>query len=106
MISHSNAAVLLVFIAACFPLLLHSFQFDIDARTYKCFREELPTNFDVYGEYSAYTAHGQIIDLRITDPSGRVVVDRKDIAIGDFNFIAKDGGEYSFCFFNRVSPGL
>jgi len=41
------------------------FMFDLDARTFKCFKEELPNNFDVYGEFEAYAGAMQVIDFRV-----------------------------------------
>lgn len=42
------------------------FMFDLDARTFKCFKEELPNNFDVYGEFEAYAGAMQVIDFRVS----------------------------------------
>lgn len=43
---------------------------------------------------------------QVTDPSGRVLVDKKDVNKVDFNFVATHGGEYSLCFFNKMLPGV
>jgi hypothetical protein len=54
--------------AAILCLLLVSascFQFDLEARDFKCFRDELVTNFDVYGEYEVQPGYSQIIDFRV-----------------------------------------
>ncbi len=32
-------------------------------------------------------------------------MDRRNIRKGDFSLVAKEGGEYSFCFYNRLTPG-
>lgn len=43
--------------------------------------------------------------VQVTDMHGRIVVDRINLDKGDFSFSAKEGGEYSFCFYNRLSEG-
>ena len=83
--------------------LAYGFQFDLKARDYVCFREDIVTNFDVYGEYNIGPGYSQKIDFRVTDSKGSVVLERKNIKKGDFSMIAKEGGEYSFCFYNRLS---
>lgn len=55
------AIATILFISTCTA----AFEFDLDARSYKCFREELPTNFDVYGEIEAFHGYGQTIDFRV-----------------------------------------
>lgn len=85
--------------------LTHAFQFDLPARDFKCFREELIDNFDVYGEYDVGPGHSQKIDFRVIDNKGDLLVDRRNVKSGDFSFKTKEGGEHSFCFFNRLSSG-
>ncbi|KAG2392685.1 hypothetical protein C9374_011410 [Naegleria lovaniensis] len=82
---------------------IFAFQFDLKARDYVCFREEIVTNFDVYGEYQVGAGYSQKVDFRVTDSRGNVVLERKNIKKGDFSLVAKEGGEYSFCFYNRLS---
>lgn len=85
--------------------LSSAFSFDLEARNYKCFTEELPPNFEVYGEYHAEPGFSQYVDFRVADSNGHVVLDRKDITSGDFSFVAREGGDYSFCWYNRLTPG-
>ena len=84
----------------------NAFSFDLETRNYKCFTDELPTNFDVFGEYSVDAGFSQYVDFRVTDSKGHVVLDRKDVANGDFSFVAREGGDYSFCWYNRLTPGM
>jgi hypothetical protein len=86
-------------------LMVDAFQFDLPARDFKCFREELVDNFDVYGEYDVGPGHSQKIDFRVIDSKGDLLVDRRNVKSGDFSFKTKEGGEHSFCFFNRLSAG-
>ncbi len=87
-------------------LMVDAFQFDLPARDFKCFREELVDNFDVYGEYDVGPGHSQKIDFRVIDSKGDLLVDRRNVKSGDFSFKTKEGGEHSFCFFNRLSAGM
>lgn len=48
----------------------------------------------------------QVVDFRVTDSQGKVLLDRKELSKGDFSFVTKEGGEYTFCFFNRLVPGM
>lgn len=61
---------------------------------------------DVYGEYEALPGFKQIVDFRVTDADGNLIVERADVYKGDFSFISSpQGGTYTFCFFNRQSQG-
>ncbi|KAL9641454.1 hypothetical protein ABK040_013379 [Willaertia magna] len=93
---------LVVLSLACI-ISVHAFQFDLKARDYTCFNEEIVTNFDVYGEYEVGSGHSQKVDFRVSDSTGNIILERKNIKKGDFSFVAKEGGEYAFCFYNRLS---
>lgn len=54
-------------------------------------------------EYGIPTITTIDTSTQVTDMNGRIIVDRIDIDKGDFSFTAKEGGEYSFCFYNRIS---
>eukprot|EP01027_Heterolobosea_sp_BB2_P020707 GEZU01029578.1.p1 GENE.GEZU01029578.1~~GEZU01029578.1.p1 ORF type:complete len:123 (+),score=14.89 GEZU01029578.1:87-455(+) len=82
-----------------------AFKFDLDARSFKCFTEELPPKFEVHGEYAAAGGYSQFVDFRVTSPTGVAVINEKDINSGDFSFTTEEGGEYTFCFYNRLLPG-
>ena len=97
--------ILLAILVVLTTSMINGFQFDIAARDFKCFREELIDNFDVYGEYDVGPGHNQKIDFRVIDPKGDLLVDRRNVKSGDFSFKTKEGGEHSFCFFNRLSSG-
>ncbi|EFC48995.1 predicted protein [Naegleria gruberi] len=100
--SSSIVLIAAVLLLICI-LRVDAFQFDLKARDYVCFREEIVTTFDVYGEYEVGAGYSQKIDFKVTDPRGNIVLERKNIKKGDLSFVAKEGGEYSFCFYNRMS---
>eukprot|EP00761_Pharyngomonas_kirbyi_P012435 gb/GECH01012462.1/.p1 GENE.gb/GECH01012462.1/~~gb/GECH01012462.1/.p1 ORF type:complete len:213 (+),score=30.62 gb/GECH01012462.1/:1-639(+) len=78
------------------------FQFDLESRSTKCFMEELPANFDVNGHIQAYPAYAQHIDFTVSNPTGLVVVEKRDIKKDDFTFKATVPGDHRFCFYNRL----
>mmetsp|Transcript_2583 Transcript_2583/g.3729 ORF Transcript_2583/g.3729 Transcript_2583/m.3729 type:complete len:212 (-) Transcript_2583:780-1415(-) len=100
---------IILLIVALFYILYtcQAIEFDLPTRNFKCFEEELPANFDVYGEYSAEkSVYGQIVEFRVTDPEGVLIIDRENIESSDFSFLVKKAGDYSFCFYNRLVPGV
>lgn len=95
----------LVLIANFFSYAL-CFSFNMTATSSKCLTEELPADYDVSGVYEASPGYSQIIDLRVTDSQGTQVVEHKAIDKGNINFRTTTPGDYSFCFYNRLVPGV
>ena len=79
--------------------------FDLGARSYKCFTEELPNEYEVSGSFNAMPGYNQFVDFRITNPEGASVVTEHGTNRGDFNFITDSSGDYHFCFYNRLVSG-
>lgn len=87
-----------------FIIFVHCIEFEVDYQGHRCFHEEIPTNFDVYGTFDAKPSKNQITDVRVMETkSGQLVYEKDEITTGEFSFVAKQGGDYSFCFFNRNS---
>eukprot|EP01080_Neovahlkampfia_damariscottae_P009950 gene9950-2271_t len=82
--------------------IISSFDFYIEPQGQKCFHEEIPANFDVWGKYELDAPIDQTTDLRIVEvKTGKDVYNKDDLHSGEFTFTAHEGGDYSFCFFSR-----
>lgn len=73
------------------PLILASaglsFQFILDSKTRKCFREDIPLRSDASITYTVAQGDGDMpISLRITDSSGHIVHHKDGIDHGVFSF--------------------
>jgi hypothetical protein len=95
---------LICLLALC--TLCTSFEFDLDANSFKCFIEELPENEEVRGSFSAASGYSQAIDMKISNPQGEVVVEAKGRDKDDFNLWTTLPGDYNFCFYNRLVAGV
>eukprot|EP00759_Apiculatamorpha_spiralis_P011564 PhF_6_TR18913/c0_g2_i1/m.27627/K20352/TMED10, ERV25; p24 family protein delta-1 len=88
--------------------VLHTtaFTFDLQARNFKCFTEDLPQDYQLGGSYKAASGYSQFIDFRITDPNGAYIHSDTGKDSGEFHFSTTMGGEYAFCFYNRMVTGV
>jgi len=85
---------------------IQAFDFDLAARNYKCFTEELPHDYQISGSYSAQPGYSQFIDFRITLPDGQFQHSDTGRDKGEFHFVTQTAGEYAFCFYNRMVTGV
>eukprot|EP01006_Ploeotia_vitrea_P051283 TRINITY_DN67544_c3_g2_i1.p1 TRINITY_DN67544_c3_g2~~TRINITY_DN67544_c3_g2_i1.p1 ORF type:complete len:206 (-),score=23.72 TRINITY_DN67544_c3_g2_i1:565-1182(-) len=93
------ALAFLVELASCFF-------FDLEATSYKCLAEELPESYNVVGSFEALPGYSQIINVRVTDPDGKLIQEEKGVDKGEFNFVTSRSGDHNFCFYNRLVPGV
>lgn len=80
-----------VFLRLLVALLLastvQSFQFVLESKTRKCFREDIPLRSDATITYTVAQGDGDMpISLRITDSTGRIVLHKDAIDHGVFSF--------------------
>eukprot|EP00177_Eucheuma_denticulatum_P008149 GFKZ01014840.1.p1 GENE.GFKZ01014840.1~~GFKZ01014840.1.p1 ORF type:complete len:252 (-),score=14.92 GFKZ01014840.1:409-1164(-) len=69
----------------------HSFQFYLDAKSRKCFREDLPLSMESVFKYTVAQGEGDMpIALRITDSLGHLVHEKGNIDHGVFTFRTPD----------------
>ena len=82
------------------------FHFDLDAKSWRCFTEELPTNLDVSMSYTALPGYAQFIDVKITDPQNDIIWSEEGADKGSWKITTRHGGDYAFCFYSRMVPGV
>eukprot|EP01007_Sphenomonas_quadrangularis_P000342 NODE_1184_length_962_cov_130.818182_g986_i0.p2 GENE.NODE_1184_length_962_cov_130.818182_g986_i0~~NODE_1184_length_962_cov_130.818182_g986_i0.p2 ORF type:complete len:236 (-),score=38.11 NODE_1184_length_962_cov_130.818182_g986_i0:255-941(-) len=80
--------------------------FDLQAKTTKCFTEELPAGYHVLGDFKALAGYSQFVDAKVTDSAGNVVQEYASADKGNFNFHTTTSGDITFCFANRVVAGI
>ena len=83
-----------------------AFTFDLPARQFKCFTEELPHDYTISGTYRAAPGYSQFVDFRITDPNGSFQHSDTGKDSGEFHFTTPIAGEFAFCFYNRMVSGV
>lgn len=68
-----------------------SFQFFLEAKTRKCFREDIPLRMDAIFTYNVAQGEGDMpISLRISDSTGRVIYDKLNVDHGVYSFRTPD----------------
>lgn len=90
-------------------LITHTaaFSFDLPARSFRCFTEEVPTGVEFNLTYGALPGYGQHLDVKVTDPNNKII--HEDIATDRGHFYMgpeSRGGDYAVCFYSRMVPGL
>lgn len=83
-----------------------AFVFNLPARTYRCFTEEVPTGIDTNITYAALPGYGQYIDVKLTDPRNRIIHEDTAMDSGSYFLSGAMGGDYAICFYSRMVPGL
>ncbi|KNH04297.1 COP-coated vesicle membrane protein gp25L precursor [Perkinsela sp. CCAP 1560/4] len=90
----------------CLAESVQCFNFDLDARSHRCFTEELPEDQKVSGSYRASDAYGVFTDFRVSDPNGGLIQSDTGSDQNSFYFATNVPGEHRFCFYNRVAQGV
>lgn len=83
-----------------------AFTFELEAKKYRCFAEELPTGVEVVMSYAAAPGYAQFVDVKITDPLNKVIWEDVGNDKGTFKQAIAVGGDYAFCFYSRLVPGV
>lgn len=103
-------ALLLVAVSA-FVLALaaqpaDAFTFDLPAKKYRCFTEEVPSNVWMQLRYAIGSGYAQVVDIKVTDPKGVVVHEEVGVNKGQFESYSGVGGDFAVCFYSRMSSGV
>lgn len=98
--------ILALVVAFMFFSLAIAVQFDVAARTERCFTEEYGQDQLVVGEYHAYPGYNMEIEVRVTSPKGVVLYRKQNADKGKYAFTTAESGDYQMCFVNTLSPGM
>eukprot|EP00735_Rhodelphis_limneticus_P011986 TRINITY_DN5152_c0_g1::TRINITY_DN5152_c0_g1_i1::g.29405::m.29405 TRINITY_DN5152_c0_g1::TRINITY_DN5152_c0_g1_i1::g.29405 ORF type:complete len:219 (+),score=42.25,sp/Q8R1V4/TMED4_MOUSE/27.16/6e-29,EMP24_GP25L/PF01105.19/4.4e-36,DUF137/PF02006.11/0.051,DUF3244/PF11589.3/0.12,DUF3244/PF11589.3/2.3e+03,Fe-S_assembly/PF04384.8/0.17,Filamin/PF00630.14/0.11 TRINITY_DN5152_c0_g1_i1:39-659(+) len=102
-----KSMTLLLFLCLC--LFINSAQaayFTVDSSRSRCFFEDVIEHTIVFGKYRSpdSTNPDVQIDIRVTDPSGEVFIQKKALEKGKVAFTSMKDGAYKICF-STNSPG-
>lgn len=84
----------------------NAFVFELDAKTFRCFTEEIGAGVFTTMHYAAAPGYAQFIDVKVTDPQNTILHTETATDKGLYEFTADHGGEYAFCFYSRMVPGV
>ncbi len=99
-------AALAVLALVAFSQTASAFSFDLPAKKYRCFTEEVPSNVWMSLRYTTSLGYAQVIDVKMTDPKGIVLHDQTEATKGAFETYSGDGGDFAVCFYSRMSSGV
>jgi hypothetical protein len=97
---------IILFLLFLMIINIKGFDFELEVNKNKCFYEELPSKFDVYGEFKNHIKNKKYyhsIDFKVFENQSKLLIHKRNIKKGDFSFIAEKGGEYKFCFYSSQS---
>ena len=83
-----------------------AFSFDLAAKKYRCFTEEVPSNTWMHLRYNIGTGYAQVVDVKVTDPKGNVLHEETGTNKGSFESYSGTGGDFAVCFYSRMSSGV
>jgi hypothetical protein len=98
--------MMLLLVPVLFATMAMCFTFDLEARQWRCFTEELPSNLEVSMTFSAAPGYAQFIDVKITDPMNEVIWSEEGVDKSSWKTTTRHGGDYAFCFYSRMVPGV
>lgn len=101
-------ALLSVLVYALILLSAHveGMAFTLSAKKQRCFTQEIPTGVDLTFNYVAKEGYAQYLDVKISDPLNRVIWEEIATDRGSFSTVITRGGDYAFCFYSRLVPGM
>lgn len=85
--------------------LADAFAFDLPAKSYRCFTEELPTGVELKIQFAALPGYAQFIDVKLSDPHSKVLWEESAADKATFAETIVLGGDYALCFYSRMVPG-
>jgi hypothetical protein len=83
-----------------------AFVFELEAKAYRCFTEEVASGVDVNVTYVALPGYAQFLDVKITDPDNKLIFDEASTNKGHFMIATDVGGDYAVCFYSRMVSGV
>lgn len=100
-----SVSVILVIVAFVCTDVVDGFAFDLPAKKYRCFTEEIPTGVEVKIQFAALPGYAQYIDIKLTDPANKIVWEETGVDKSSFTETITLGGDYALCFYSRMVPG-
>ena len=95
----------LLLVIALLAVASHALTFDLPARKYRCFTEEIPSGVEVKIQYAAKEGYAQFIDVKLTNPSNAIIWQESSMDRATYSEVITDGGDYALCFYSRMVPG-
>lgn len=102
---HSILAVLVV-ASVLLATSVDAMSFDLPARGHRCFTEELVGKQEFEFNYAAAPGYAQFVDIKVSDPHNAIVWSNIGKDRGQWKTLIEVGGEYAFCFYSRLVPGV
>lgn len=96
----------IVVVVSCLQQHADAFTFDLPAKKYRCFTEEIPSNTWMKLRYAIGSGYAQVVDVKVTDPKGAVVHEELSTNKGTFESYSGMGGDFAVCFYSRMSSGV
>ena len=85
---------------------VRAFVFDLEAKSRRCFTEELTANLETNISYVILPGYAQLVDVKITDANNVVIHDDPATDRGYFAVTSPHGGDHAVCFYSRLVPGV
>jgi len=76
--------------------------FDLEPDTTKCFSEDVEIDIKIVGNFLVQAGYKQVIDVKVTTPSGSEIYSKENADKGLFQFVSAEQGEYTVCFRNTL----
>lgn len=96
-----RAPRLFLFLLAVMITATNGLEFDMLFQT-KCIMEEITSNVLVIGDFvclnKEHSSQMVLVDVKVEDPLGKVVYDKKQLSSGQFAFTSHEDGDYKACF--------
>ena len=86
--------------------LVDAFAFDLPAKKYRCYTEEVSSNTWMTINYKAASGYAQVLDVKVTDPKGNILYNEEATSKGSFESYSGTGGDFAICFYSRMSSGV
>lgn len=97
---------LIIVVDSSSSVVVDAFAFDLPAKKYRCFTEEVSSNTWMTINYKAASGYAQVLDVKVTDPKGNVLYNEEATTKGSFESYSGTGGDFAVCFYSRMSSGV
>jgi hypothetical protein len=85
--------------------LAEAFAFDLPAKSYRCFTQEIPTGVEVQIQFVATPGYAQFVDTKLTSHEGVLLWEETGQDRGTYSTTMEQGGDFALCFYSRLVPG-
>ena len=97
--------LLVAFTVALMCVAVDGFSFDLPAKGYRCFTQEIPSGVEVQIQYVAMPGYAQFVDAKLTTHENQLIWEETGQDRSAFNDVIGQGGDYALCFYSRMVPG-